>query len=163
MTVDNFVEQLRILPANLANHLMITVIALTLGVMISLHYILPLHRWLDGSWKWLGLLPILISMAIAAVAHSQFRREGTTIKPHRTPTVLVTGGVFRISRNPMYLALVLILAGVGLLMGTATPFVVMPLFVWVITARVIRHEEALLTEQFGEPYARYKQEVRRWI
>jgi protein-S-isoprenylcysteine O-methyltransferase Ste14 len=131
--------------------------------MAALHSNSPLFRWLDWPWRWLGLVPVLLSGVVAVTARSQFHRRGTTIKPFRPPTVLVTGGVFRVSRNPMYLALVLILLGIGIFLGTASPLIVLPLFVWLLTVNVIRREERSLAAQFGDAYARYKREVRRWI
>ncbi len=136
---------------------------LAIGVMIVSHFILSLVRWVDGSGRWIGSVAILFGATIAGVADAQFKRRGTTVKPFQPSTVLVTGGAFRISRNPMYLALVLILVGIGVCLGSASPFVVIPLFVWLITVKFIRYEEASLAEQFGEAYTRYERNVRRWI
>jgi protein-S-isoprenylcysteine O-methyltransferase Ste14 len=136
---------------------------LAVGMMVGLHFVLPLARWVDGPARWIGLAPILLSAAIVLVADAQFKRHGTTVKPFKSSTALVTGGAFRISRNPMYLALTLILIGIGVCLGSASPFVVIPLFVWLITVKFIRYEEASLAEQFGEVYTRYQRNVRRWI
>jgi protein-S-isoprenylcysteine O-methyltransferase Ste14 len=136
---------------------------LAIGVMIGLHFVLPLARWVDGSERWVGSVPIFFGAMIAGIADAQFKRRGTTVKPFQPSTAFVTGGTFRISRNPMYLALTLILIGIGVCLGSASPFVVVPLFVWLITVKFIRHEEASLGEQFGEAYTRYKQGVRRWL
>ena len=136
---------------------------LAIGGMVLLHNSFPLVQWLNGPWRWLGFVPVVLSGVIAVTARSQFRRQGTTVRPFEAPTVLVTGGVFRISRNPMYLALVLILLGIGVCLGTASPWVVVPVFVWLITVNVVRCEEESLAAQFGDAYARYRREVRRWI
>ena len=76
---------------------------------------------------------------------------------------LVTDGVFRISRNPMYLGLLLLLMGWALWLGTASPWLVLPLFVIVITVAQIAPEEQALYRLFGEQYLGYKRNVSRWI
>jgi protein-S-isoprenylcysteine O-methyltransferase Ste14 len=63
----------------------------------------------------------------------------------------------------MYLGMVLTLTGLGVCLGSLTPWVVIPVFVSLITVRFIRREEASLTEQFGEEFIDYKRHVRRWI
>jgi protein-S-isoprenylcysteine O-methyltransferase Ste14 len=63
----------------------------------------------------------------------------------------------------MYLGLALGLSGFAVWLGTLTPFLVVPLFAWVITVRFIRHEEQRLEARFGDQYRAYKARVRRWI
>jgi protein-S-isoprenylcysteine O-methyltransferase Ste14 len=67
------------------------------------------------------------------------------------------------SRNPIYLAFTLTLTGVAALLGSSSPFVVLPLFVWYIQRRFVEPEERLLEDRFGEVYRAYKGKVRRWI
>jgi protein-S-isoprenylcysteine O-methyltransferase Ste14 len=131
--------------------------------MASIHWLVPLGRFLSWPWRWIGVLPILLGLAVATVAERQFKRAGTAVKPFEPSSALVTGGVFRLSRNPMYLGLVLVLFGLGIALGSAIPFVVVPVFVWSITVRFIGPEEKLMTEQFGDDYEAYKSKVRRWL
>ena len=96
---------------------------------------------------------------------SPFRRRflnTTSFYPFATPTTLVTRGPFRLSRDPMYLGMVLVLIGVALLLGSVTPWVVVPLFVVLIDARFVRREEKDL-EGAGDAFRAYRARVRRWI
>jgi protein-S-isoprenylcysteine O-methyltransferase Ste14 len=67
------------------------------------------------------------------------------------------------SRNPMYLGMVLTLLGAAITWGTLTPLLVPWLFGWVVSSRFIRLEEGVLTEVFGAEYEDYRRRVRRWL
>ena len=90
-------------------------------------------------------------------------RRGTTLHPFGEPTALVTDGPYRFSRNPLYLSLALLLLGAAVYLGSLTPFVVVPAFVWAINASFIRPEEAKLAAAFGDAYRDYCRRVRRWL
>jgi len=83
--------------------------------------------------------------------------------PDARPAALVTTGVFRISRNPMYLGLVLLVLGVAIMMNRAIPLLVAPALGALLHARFIRPEERRMADVFGTEYARYASRVRRWI
>ena len=87
----------------------------------------------------------------------------TTVKPFGEPSILVTDGVFRISRNPMYLGFALILMGVAVLMRPITPYIVIPLFVVLMDRGFIKAEEQMLLEKFGAAWLEYTKKTRRWI
>ncbi len=72
-------------------------------------------------------------------------------------------GVFRLSRNPIYLGYVLLLVGVAFLLGRLTPFFVIPFFIVLIERLFIPMEEKMLTAKFGQSYLEYQEQVRRWI
>ena len=104
-------------------------------------------------------------LAIGIGAFLQFRKAGTTINP-MTPqasSALVTGGFFAWSRNPIYVADVLVLLGAALWSGNLFAFVFVPLFVAFIDRFQIRPEERALRARFGEEYERYCAKVRRWL
>ena len=92
-----------------------------------------------------------------------FTRAGTPVVPFERSTTLVTGGSYRFTRNPMYLGMVLLLSGVAALLGTLSPWLVIPIFTAVIQTNFIRGEERFLEELFGDSYRAYKTRVRRWI
>ena len=92
-----------------------------------------------------------------------FRRAGTEIHTFRMPRVLVTDGLFRHSRNPMYLGFLLVLAGLALVLGAAVPLLVVAAFALVVDRWYIRHEERALREAFGDAYDDYCGRVRRWL
>lgn len=106
-----------------------------------------------------------IGLAIAVVAVFQFRRAGTTpnpMKPHESATVVVSG-VYRYSRNPMYLGDLLILAGWAIWLANAAAFLGLPLFIAYLNRYQIKLEERALQARFGAAYDAYRAAVRRWL
>lgn len=100
---------------------------------------------------------------LMAVAAWQFARARTTIVPHELPTTLVTTGIYGYSRNPIYLADVLILSGLCLIWGAWLSLILVPVFMLVIERRFIRLEEARLAASFGPAFKAWAARVRRWI
>lgn len=111
----------------------------------------------------LGALPILAGLILAVFASRQFSKAGTNIVPLTESTALVTDGMFRVSRNPMYLGMTLVLAGTALMMGGAFCWLIVAAFVAIIRQRFILREEPLMQQTFGEAYTQYLTEVRRWL
>lgn len=112
---------------------------------------------------WLGLLPAAGGIALSVSAAWQFRRVRANILPFRAPTRLVTDGVFRFSRNPMYLGLSLFLLGLGVLLGTLWPLLAPPLFMALIDRLHVADEERAMLRVFGEDFRRYARHTRRWF
>lgn len=136
---------------------------LTLMAMVALHFALPIVRLIPGPYGSLGWLAVAAGIAVSAIAAGAFRRAGTPVVPFERSTALVTDGLFRHTRNPMYLGLVLVLLGVAVALGTLGAFLPIPLFVWIIQKRFIEGEERFLTEIFGDEYLAYRRRVRRWL
>jgi protein-S-isoprenylcysteine O-methyltransferase Ste14 len=132
-------------------------------LMAGLHFLLPVAQVAPFPWDLLGAVPLGLGVALNLLADRAFKRSGTTVKPFEESHALVTDGVFRISRNPMYLGFVLILLGIAVLMGSLTPHTVVVLFAVVIDVVFVRAEESALGERFGDTWLRYKARVRRWI
>jgi protein-S-isoprenylcysteine O-methyltransferase Ste14 len=131
--------------------------------MVALHFLFPWKRIASVAVRAAGAIPIALGLALGAWGSNLFRRARTTIKPFETPTMLVTSGPFRLSRNPMYLGMAAVLAGVALLLGSATPWLVIPPFVLLLDLRFIHREEAAMRAAFGETYRAYQDRVRRWL
>ena len=93
----------------------------------------------------------------------QFFAARTGIVPFSEARTLVTGGLYRVTRNPMYLGLTLMLAGYGLMLGSVGALLPVPLFPWIIQKRFIEGEERFLEAAFGEEYRDYRRRVRRWL
>ncbi len=136
-------------------------IALTL--QLALDRLLPGAELLGSRWRWLGLLLLVPTLLLAGPAARALVRRGTTLHPFGRPGQLVTDGPFRYTRNPVYLALACILLGMAVWLGSLAAFLVVPAFVWAITAGFIRREEAALSAIFGAAYSEYCRRVRRWL
>jgi protein-S-isoprenylcysteine O-methyltransferase Ste14 len=132
-------------------------------VMLGLNYLWPVTQWVVWPWTLVGVLFIVLGFTLTLSAAWQFRIAGTAIKPFEISSTLVTHGMFRYSRNPMYLGLLTILAGTAICLGSLTPVLVPPLFAWLITQRFISNEENILAQRFGEDYLRYKKSTPRWL
>ena len=138
-------------------------LALAILLMIGLNRIAPLKQIVDWPWRYLGLIPFAIGLWLVLWVNALFRRVGTTIKPFEESSFLVTQGPFRVSRNPIYLGMCIALFGVAVLLGSLSPFLVVPIFAFLIDARFIRAEEAILARKFGRPFDDYMSRVRRWL
>jgi protein-S-isoprenylcysteine O-methyltransferase Ste14 len=94
-----------------------------------------------------------------------FIRQKTTVNP-LTPEraqKLVVSGLYRFSRNPMYLGMAFLIAAWSVYLGTPAVLVILPAFVLILNEIQIKPEEAALERLFGDEYRGYKQEVRRWL
>ena len=112
---------------------------------------------------WIGGAVMALGVLLAIWAAAGFRAQRTTIIPHQQPSALITEGAFARSRNPIYLADVVVLVGWLLIWGAAAPFMLVPVFVWIINTRFIAPEEARLRAAFGEAFKDYASRTRRWI
>jgi protein-S-isoprenylcysteine O-methyltransferase Ste14 len=135
----------------------------SLVAMLALHRLFPVVRLFGPPASFVGTVLLVVGIAIVATAAATFKRAGTPIVPFEHSTVLVTTGLYRFTRNPMYLGLVTVLLGVAVLCGTLGALLPIPVFVWTLTARFIEGEERFLEEIFGEAYASYRRRVRRWL
>ena len=109
-----------------------------------------------------GTVLIVGGLFIFTAALLQFRRHRTTVMPRETPVALIDTGIYRLSRNPIYLADALFLAGAALWWDAASLLLV-PLFVMIITRRFILGEESGLRAVFGATFDRYAARTRRWL
>jgi len=149
------VKRKRILPP--------TYLFVSILVMVALHFLFPISKITLFPWNLLGAIPFTFGLAASLIADSAFKKHKTTVKPFEVSTVLITCGIFRITRNPMYLGFVLILIGISIFMGSLTPYMVIPIFAILMHVVFIRAEERILQDAFGESWLEYKQSVRRWI
>jgi len=132
-------------------------------MMVGLHLYVPIDTLIYSPFHLVGWLFVALGLSLALWAAGLFRIVGTPIRPFQQSTMLVITGVYSITRNPMYLGMVLVLLGMGLLLGTVAAFVPIPLFVWQIQRKFVVPEEAFLEGLFGQPYVGYKSRVRRWL
>lgn len=132
-------------------------------ISILLHYALPIAQIINSPANWLGFLFFVMGSLLNIWADQLLKKEKTTVKPFEKPAVLVQTGPFKISRNPMYLGMVLLLLGAGFILGSLTSFIGVLLFVAAMEILFIPKEEKILLEQFGKEYLAYKKKMRRWI
>jgi protein-S-isoprenylcysteine O-methyltransferase Ste14 len=118
---------------------------------------------IQAPYSYAGIVLIALALGLMLWAAFLFRRAGTNIRPFLPSTALVLSGPYRHTRNPMYLGMAGTLLGAGVLLGSITPFVVIPAFMALITERFILGEEAKLEAAFGRDYLDYKARVRRWL
>lgn len=111
----------------------------------------------------LGWLLLGAGLLLLLAACVQMLARRTTLDPHGTPSALVTGGLYRISRNPIYLADALMLAGLALVWRAPLALLLVPVFAAVITRRFIRPEEARLKARFPDAFAAFTARTRRWL
>jgi protein-S-isoprenylcysteine O-methyltransferase Ste14 len=111
----------------------------------------------------LGGLLVGGGIVLMLLAFAEMRKRQTTIVPHREADHLVTSGIFKRSRNPIYLGDALVLAGLALRWDAPLALILVPLFMFTITERFILHEEDGLRRKFRAEFARYCQKTRRWL
>ena len=122
-----------------------------------------LWRFDPGPLAILGWMGLVVGAALTFLAVVAFVGAKTTIIPRHDPDALITHGIFRWTRNPIYLADVLFLLGGSLIWGAWIGCVLVPAFALMLDRRFIQGEEAVLARVYGENFDVYCQSVRRWI
>lgn len=140
-----------------------TYLLVSLVLMAGLHFLFAVMRIIATPWNLLGIVPFAGGVIINLVADKAFRDAKTTVKPFEPSSVLIKTGVFRLSRNPMYLGFVLILIGTAVLMGSLTPWAVVIPFGILMERKYIAVEERMLAEKFVTDWAEYRKSTRRWV
>ncbi len=123
----------------------------------------PVSEIVPEMIRYLGAIPVLAAVWIVGQSARLFQKQDTTVMPYERSSALVTDGFYEHSRNPMYLAMLLLLVGVGWLLGSITAFLPVPFMYVVLRYSVITMEEGMLEKAFGEEYRAYKRKVRRWL
>jgi protein-S-isoprenylcysteine O-methyltransferase Ste14 len=110
-----------------------------------------------------GAVVLALGFWVMMSAARIFRRIGTPPNPRMETTGLAVDGPYRFTRNPMYLGMALILAGLALLGNALWPLIAVIPSVWFIHTRVIAREEPYLEAKFGDEYRAFRERVRRWL
>ena len=141
---------------------LVYLIAVVLGG--ALHLAVPL-RFDPGLGARIGLAAVASALGFgliaAAIAH--FRRTGQDPKPWKSTPEIISSGIYRFTRNPMYVGMALIQAGIGIGARNGWILALIPAVLAVVNWTAIRHEEAYLERKFGDSYIAYKNSVRRWL
>jgi protein-S-isoprenylcysteine O-methyltransferase Ste14 len=137
------------------------------GILLVLpvlsHYLFPVMTIVPKKYTYLGIALMLLGLAIATWAARTFRSAKTSFQLHGESRVLTTSGPFRISRNPMYLAMLIWLVGLASLLGSLAAFLFPALLLLMSNFLLIPIEEKHMERTFGKQYAEYKKCVRRWL
>jgi protein-S-isoprenylcysteine O-methyltransferase Ste14 len=135
---------------------------LVLGIALSAVY--PVHLLPSAAAWTLGGVILVAGILLGPVwGIRTMQGANTTVRPDRAATTLVTDGPFRYSRNPLYLSLTLMYAGIAIIANSLWALLLVIPPVLVISLLVIPREEAHLRRTFGEEYERYQASVRRWL
>ena len=118
----------------------------------------------DGGVLWLGGTAIIaIALLVALIALVHFFVAKTHVEPWHPTTVIIRNGVYRFSRNPIYLAFCIATVGAGLVLNSWWVVVSVTILKPLLEHLVISREEIYLEKKFGEAYLEYKRQVRRWL
>jgi protein-S-isoprenylcysteine O-methyltransferase Ste14 len=127
-------------------------------------FVLPLPLALPGALRiGLALGIALLGVALVTNALGLFQRTGQDPKPWVSTPEVVSSGVYRFTRNPMYVGMALLQVAIGAGWGNGWVIALVPPVLAVVHVTAVRHEEAYLERKFGETYLAYKRSVRRWL
>ncbi|HEY8132622.1 MAG TPA: isoprenylcysteine carboxylmethyltransferase family protein [Thermoanaerobaculia bacterium] len=110
-----------------------------------------------------GAAVAAVGVIILGLAFNRMLRAGTSIDPSKPTTALVTSGIYRFSRNPIYVATTLLYVAAALSFRVLPALILLPVALVVLHFGVIKREERYLESKFGEEYRNYRAKVRRWI
>ena len=132
-------------------------------VALVLHWFGPLPILRVWVGRWLGAALLALGLAIVLwVAHT-LRAAGTNVDPLLPTTAIVITGLFRFSRNPIYVGLTLMYLGLTLVFNTWWGIVLLVPLLMTMHRGVVQREERYLEQKFGETYRQYRSRVRRYL
>jgi len=130
-------------------------------------WLLPLHflqmRGANGWQFWFGLLALIGGLGLGLSGIAAFRRAGTHVEPHKPALRLVTTGPYRFTRNPMYWGFLLLVAGLSLVFSLEWGLILLVLLWLALDRMIVAREERYLAAKFGDGYALYRRQTRRWL
>lgn len=133
------------------------------GLALLLHLVAPLAIAPSIVVRAAALILLVGGLVLIGSSNVLFRRANTSLMPIKPASALVQGGVYRLTRNPMYLGLLCVYIAAALWFGLIWPLVLAPLLIVAMQRLVIAKEEAYLDRRFGDDYRQYRAHVRRWI
>ena len=133
------------------------------ALMVVLHYLYPIGMLILYPFNLIGILVVVGGLIMAIKAKKMFIQEKLPLSPVGDPVKILTTGLYRVSRNPMYLGFVIMLIGIWVILGSVTPMVGPLALYLIINSYYIPFEEKKMNESFAEDWKEYTQRVRRWI
>ena len=137
------------------------ILALAAGIAGSKLY--PIHVMPQALALSIGITLLVTFFMLLFSAARIFTRHNTTIKPGGITTNIVSTGIYRHTRNPMYIAFTLFYCALAVLTQSWLCFLLLPALLLVVQKGIIEREEAYLTRKFGQSYLNYQALVRRWL
>jgi protein-S-isoprenylcysteine O-methyltransferase Ste14 len=139
----------------------VALLHITLAFVLG--YWVPLSLTPVTLLRYIGLAIAFIGFLLGFAAFYEFGKANTTLDPHGSVSRIVTSGIYRFTRNPIYLGFLLVIIGFPLVSGSCWGIVMAPFFIATMNRLVIGREEAYLEKKFGEAYTSYRSRVRRWL
>lgn len=135
------------------------------ALMWLVSWTVPAFRFLIPARHILAVSLAVAGAVISALGVAAFWRARTTVNPTKpeTSSSLVVLGVYRLTRNPMYLGFLLVLAGWAIFLSNGLAFLLLPAFIVYMNRFQIEPEERALTALFGSDFVAYKSRVRKWL
>lgn len=112
---------------------------------------------------WLGMLVVAVGLGAGVWAEVAFHRAGTSANPYTPTRTIVMAGPYGLTRNPIYWAFLLIVAGLSLMLSLEWGIVLLPALWFALDRLIVRREEAYLAAKFGDEYDSYRRQTRRWL
>jgi len=134
---------------------------LGLGLLMEQQW--PTQIFSGPLMAFVGLLILIIGVAGVITAVRTIIKARTPVDPYESTTTIVTRGLYRISRNPIYVFDTFVYIGLAMSFNSFWAIVLMPLLLWTLQRGVVLREEQYLRCRFGDKYMRYQKGVRRWI
>ena len=138
-------------------------LVILIALSLALHFYCPVAGVIYFPATMVGIIVSVTGLVVSTAANVSLLKHRTTTKPFEKPSALIETGIFRYSRNPVYLGMLLVLTGIDVYLGSATALAVPLVFFLILNTAIIPSEEQKLQEVFGERYTAYKKSVRRWI
>jgi protein-S-isoprenylcysteine O-methyltransferase Ste14 len=138
-------------------------VAILIALPVLLHYLTPIIILVPRPYSYLGALVMLLGLAFMTWAAMLFRQVGTSFQLQGESSSLVTSGPFHLSRNPIYLGMLIWLIGLAILLGSLIAFVFPLVFFMLANFYVVPLEEKSMEQMFGKQFIEYKRHVRRWL
>jgi len=135
---------------------------LSLIIDLLFYYLLPQFNLINYSYRWMGLPLLVFGSLLVLYSYWQFSKARTSEKIEKSYS-LVIKGLYRYSRNPMYLGAVIFLIGLSIFLGNLISFFIPVVFFLVINYMFIPYEEEKGEKEFGKKYLDYKKRVNRWL
>ena len=145
--------------------ILVAILKIPIIMEVLLEILFPENPIISFPYNLIGLLILVLGFVLIIWANYTLLRKISLEErePFHTPSALVVNGPFRVSRNPVYLSVIIMVFGLATLFGSLILFILPPIFFIIFHRFFIRWEEKKLEDTFGEDYLEYKRHVRRWF